>query len=257
MAIHFACPWCTQTISVDESKARERVECPHCNRPVKVPPKSTEDPPPVSQPPSVTEVKQEHTPQARAIPATAATAVSKTEPLAIWSLALSIVSLFSCGLILGLPGVICGHLALSNIRKNSRSEGRGMAVAGLTIGYVSMALWLIVITAMLGIRDPTAVANRIRVKADSQTIRTQLQLYESMNGFYPTTAQGLHALVTEPQSYPQPPRWSQLLKELPKDPWGSDYIYRSPGVKNPGGYDLFSAGPDRQPDTADDDWGGR
>ena len=51
MAIHFACPWCAQTISVDESKARERVECPHCNRPVKVPPKSTEDPPPVSQPP--------------------------------------------------------------------------------------------------------------------------------------------------------------------------------------------------------------
>jgi Zn-dependent protease len=51
MAIHFACPWCTQTISVDESKARERVECPHCNRPVKVPLKSTEDPPPVSQPP--------------------------------------------------------------------------------------------------------------------------------------------------------------------------------------------------------------
>src|SRR6476620_1974760 len=49
MAIHFACPWCTQTISVDESKARERVECPHCNFPVKVPPKSTEDPPPVSQ----------------------------------------------------------------------------------------------------------------------------------------------------------------------------------------------------------------
>ena len=63
MAIHFACPWCTQTISVDESKARERVECPHCNLPVKVPPKSTEDPPPVSQPPSVTAVKQEQTPQ--------------------------------------------------------------------------------------------------------------------------------------------------------------------------------------------------
>src|SRR5512132_4222951 len=81
MAIHFACPWCTQTISVDESKARERVECPHCNRPVKVPPKSTEDPPPVSQLPSVTAVKQEQTPQATAIPATAATAVSKTEPL--------------------------------------------------------------------------------------------------------------------------------------------------------------------------------
>jgi hypothetical protein len=45
MAIHFDCPWCTETISVDDSKARERVECPHCNRPVKVPTKSTCEPP--------------------------------------------------------------------------------------------------------------------------------------------------------------------------------------------------------------------
>ncbi len=37
--------------------------------------------------------------------------------------------------------------------------------------------------------------------------------------------------------------------------WGSDYVYRSPGLKNPGTYDLYSAGPDRIPDTPDDDWG--
>ena len=45
MAIHFVCPWCTESISVDDSKARERIECPHCNRPVKVPAKSTHEPP--------------------------------------------------------------------------------------------------------------------------------------------------------------------------------------------------------------------
>src|SRR5215472_15538325 len=51
MAIQFACPWCTQTISVDDSKARERVECPYCNRPVKVPTESTHDlPPPLPLP---------------------------------------------------------------------------------------------------------------------------------------------------------------------------------------------------------------
>ena len=51
MAIHFDCPWCTETISVDDSKARERVECPYCNRPVKVPTKSTSDlPPPLPLP---------------------------------------------------------------------------------------------------------------------------------------------------------------------------------------------------------------
>ena len=102
----------------------------------------------------------------------------------------------------------------------------------------------------------TLVANAMRVHADVVAIKTQLQLYESMNGFFPTTDQGLQALVTKPQYGPPPPQWYQLFKELPKDPWGSDYIYRSPGTKNPSGYDLFSAGPDRQPDTADDDWGG-
>jgi hypothetical protein len=74
----------------------------------------------------------------------------KTEPLAIWSLVLSIVSLFSCGFILGVPGVICGHLALSNLRRNTTFQGRGMAVAGLTIGYVSITLWLILLTPILG-----------------------------------------------------------------------------------------------------------
>jgi len=50
MAIHFDCPWCTQTISADDSQARERVECPYCNLPVKVPTKSTRDPPPLGAP---------------------------------------------------------------------------------------------------------------------------------------------------------------------------------------------------------------
>jgi general secretion pathway protein G len=94
-----------------------------------------------------------------------------------------------------------------------------------------------------------------RVLADTESIKTQLQLYESMNSFYPTTKQGLQALVTQPQDNPQPAHWYQLFLQLPKDPWGSDYIYRCPGLKNPAGYDLFSAGPDRQADTADDDWG--
>jgi len=49
MAIHFACPYCIQTISVDEIKARERIECPYCNRPIKVPAKSTYEAPPVAE----------------------------------------------------------------------------------------------------------------------------------------------------------------------------------------------------------------
>jgi len=106
------------------------------------------------------------------------------------------------------------------------------------------------------IERTTAIAKTMRVQADVEAIKKQLQLYESISGSYPTTEQGLQALVTEPQNDPRPARWYQLFKELPTDPWGNGYIYRRPGLKNPGGYDLFSAGPDRQPDTTDDDWGG-
>jgi len=97
-------------------------------------------------------------------------------------------------------------------------------------------------------------AKHVRVSADIQMLGTELLLYESMNGFFPPTNQGLQALVTEPTVEPRPQRWYQLTKEVPKDPWGNDYVYRSPGLKNVNGYDLFSTGPDRQPDTADDIW---
>lgn len=99
-------------------------------------------------------------------------------------------------------------------------------------------------------------ARHTKVSADIQSINTQLKLYESMNGFFPSTEQGVQALVVQPSTDPKPSRWYQLFKEMPKDPWQSDYVFRNPGVKNPTGYDLFSPGPDRQPDTADDDWGG-
>ena len=94
------------------------------------------------------------------------------------------------------------------------------------------------------------------VRIDIQAISIQLRLYAEANGVLPTTEQGLQALVTQPQSEPRPPRWYQLCKELPQDPWNNNYIYKCPGVKNPKGYDLYSAGPDRQRDTADDHWGG-
>jgi general secretion pathway protein G len=99
------------------------------------------------------------------------------------------------------------------------------------------------------------IAKHTAVTADVQALGTQLKLYESMNGFFPTTEQGLQALVTPPETDPKPARWYQLFNEVPKDPWHNNYIYRCPGVKNPGGYDLFSAGPDRIADTTDDDGG--
>src|SRR5467141_2704388 len=94
-----------------------------------------------------------------------------------------------------------------------------------------------IIVVLLGlaiskIGDPTGFAKGTAVRADVQAIGTQLKLYESMNGFLPTTEQGLQALVTQPSSEPRPTHWYQLFKEVPKDPWGSFYIYLSPGRQN-------------------------
>jgi general secretion pathway protein G len=125
----------------------------------------------------------------------------------------------------------------------------------LEIMIVVTIIALLLGTAIYKLGGNVEYARHTRVQADIQGIGTQLRLYESMNGFYPTTEQGLQALVTQPSNDPLPSRWYQLYKEMPKDPWQNIYIYRCPGVKNPSGYDLYSAGPDRVPDTPDDDWG--
>ena len=94
-----------------------------------------------------------------------------------------------------------------------------------------------------------------RLLRDILELKTQLNLYMRIAGTYPTTQQGLQALVGRPKIDPMPSKWQPLLNKLPKDPWQNNYVYRSPGIKHPESYDLFSAGPDRIPDTIDDDWG--
>jgi general secretion pathway protein G len=130
--------------------------------------------------------------------------------------------------------------------------------SAFTLLEIMIVVSIIVILLGLAISrigNPTGFAKTTAVRADVQSIGTQLMQYEAMNGFYPTTEQGLQALVNRPDSEPRPARWYQLFKEVPKDPWGTPYIYRCPGAKHPDKYDVYSAGPDRSPDTADDDWG--
>ena len=127
-----------------------------------------------------------------------------------------------------------------------------------TLLEIMLVISIIVVLLGLAISkmgNPTGFAKGVAVRADVQAIGTQLKLYESMNGFLPTTEQGLQALVTQPSTEPRPQRWYQLFKEVPKDPFGNNYIYLCPGRKNPTSYDLYSAGQDRKADTADDDWG--
>ena len=91
-------------------------------------------------------------------------------------------------------------------------------------------------------------ARRAAAGADIEAnLATALDLYELDNGHYPTTEQGLISLLEKPSSSPVPANWNgPYLKKrkIPRDPWGRDYIYVSPGTHNAEGYDLYSYGPD-------------
>lgn len=110
----------------------------------------------------------------------------------------------------------------------------------------------IVAINVMGSKDQAAIE---KAGIDIKNLGTALQLYKLDNSQYPTTDQGLDALIRKPTSAPEPKRYKKggyLQQELPQDPWGNDYIYMRPGVHNPDGYDLYSAGPDGEPDTQDD-----
>ena len=111
---------------------------------------------------------------------------------------------------------------------------------------------VLVVVAILGILAAIVVprimdrpdeAKRVAAKADVNAIVQSLKIYRLDNGFYPSTDQGLAALVQRPTTNPQPPNWKPYLDRLPKDPWGSDYQYLNPGVH--GEIDVFSLGADR------------
>ena len=92
-------------------------------------------------------------------------------------------------------------------------------------------------------------ARRMKARVQMESIETALKLYKLDNGLYPTTEQGLQALVEAPTVGSLPKKWREggyLEKgKIPKDPWGNEYIYLSPGLH--GEFDIMSYGADGQP----------
>ena len=104
------------------------------------------------------------------------------------------------------------------------------------------------------IMDRPGEAKQIKAKTDIVSLETALKLYKLDNGQYPTTEQGLQALI-EPSETGQPPRhWRKggyLEKaSVPKDPWGNDFVYLSPGMH--GDLDIISYGSDGVPGGEDE-----
>jgi len=92
-----------------------------------------------------------------------------------------------------------------------------------------------------------------KTKHDITALESALSIYKLDNFQYPSTDQGLEALVTKPSGSPQPRNYKNggYIKKLNKDPWGKEYLYLIPGTH--GEFDLYSLGPDGQP--SDDDIG--
>lgn len=97
-------------------------------------------------------------------------------------------------------------------------------------------------------------ARRLKARVDIQALETALKLYKLDNGRYPTTEQGLQALVEPPDSAPQPRNWREggyvEKGRIAKDPWGNEYVYLCPGTH--GDYDIISYGADGEPGGEDE-----
>ena len=89
-------------------------------------------------------------------------------------------------------------------------------------------------------------AKQLKARMQIESISTALKLYKLDNGAYPTTEQGLQALVEAPASGNIPKNWRkggyQEKAKVPKDPWGNEFIYLSPGVHDD--FDLIAYGAD-------------
>lgn len=83
-------------------------------------------------------------------------------------------------------------------------------------------------------------------KTQIKTIEDALEIYRMKIGKYPGSTEGLNALANPPNGR------RPMMETVPKDPWGGDYVYISPGQHNPARFDIYSKGPDQQGGTEDD-----
>jgi len=132
----------------------------------------------------------------------------------------------------------------SRMRPASLSE-RGFTLIEIMVVMVIIAiLGALIGPQILGRVDEARVT---KAQADIRTLGTSLDLYRMDNFKYPTTDQGLQALVRKPDD-PSVRNWKDggYVQKLTKDPWGNDYQYLFPGTRG-GAYDLYSLGADGQP----------
>ena len=133
-----------------------------------------------------------------------------------------------------------------------RNENQGFTLIELMV--VIIILGVLAMWVAPKIMDRPGEARQMKVRLDIQNLETALKLYKLDNGSYPSTEQGLQALVETPETGTIPKNWKKggyLEKgRVPKDPWGNDFVYLSPGLK--GDVDIISYGADGVPGGEDE-----
>ena len=141
-------------------------------------------------------------------------------------------------------------------RTPQRSNVAGRRVPCATVRNGFTLIEIMVVIVILGVLAALVVpsvlsrtddARNVAAKSDLAAIRQALKLYRLDNQRYPSTEQGLEALVTKPVDPPVPPNWKPggYLEKLPRDPWGQPYHYLNPGLKSD--VDIVTYGADGQP----------
>ena len=132
--------------------------------------------------------------------------------------------------------------------KHSLRKASGFTLIEVMVVVVILGILAAILVPK--VMDRPDQARITKAKQDIRSLEAALNLYKLDNYVYPSTDQGLEALVDKPAS-PEPPNWKPggYLDRLPLDPWQQPYLFLSPGQH--GEIDIFSTGPDRQP--SDDD----
>ncbi len=138
---------------------------------------------------------------------------------------------------------------MKHVQRNYRSNGFTLIEVMVVVAILAILAAIVVPRIM----DEPARARETRAMQDIRAIQNALDMYKLDNHRYPTTDQGLEALVNPPDSGPEPPNYRDggYLRKVPTDPWGNPYQYLNPGRH--GEIDIYSHGPGGRSGTGQDD----